>query len=281
MQVDIVSDIVEGRIDIDLRNIEGNRSCIKKVRLYKDGSQSEPIFTKDVTADFRITLPGDNESLFCENTQMKILLSDHQDNQIGEMKTLSLLKLSNEVKKIVLKPVNNDILNSCQKKNYLLTIYCKNSLTEVAILKLRRSLRLYEDLMDLDIGEEMSGKYCSLVDSEEHHHWTFIGEDSPQTGAVEKVQSQDNSCQNLLIFQILSCLLLLLIVVSMLTYLGKWLLRNTTVEVDGKVEEQGEVGENDNVPPLRDVPMRNVVVEMTNLRKRGSVNQSFEKEDTG
>ena len=113
MQVDIVSDIVEGRIDIDLRNIEGNRSCIKKVRLYKDGSQSGPIFTKDVTADFRITLPGDNESLFCENTQMKILLSDHQDNQIGERKTLSLMKLSNDIKKIVLKPVNNDILKSC------------------------------------------------------------------------------------------------------------------------------------------------------------------------
>ena len=113
MQVDIVTDVVESHIDIDLRNIEGKRSCIKKVRLYKDGSQSGPILTRDVTAEFRITLQGDDESLFCENTQMKILLSDHQDNQIGQMKTLSLMKLSNEVlKRIVLKPVNNYILNS-------------------------------------------------------------------------------------------------------------------------------------------------------------------------
>ena len=275
-----MTDIVESHMDIDLRNIEGKRSCIKKVRLYKDGSQSGPILTRDVTAEFRITLQGDDESLFCENTQMKISLSDHQDNQIGQMKTLSLMKLSNEVKRIVLKPVNNYILNSCPLKNYLLTIYCKNRLTEVAILTLRRSVRLYEDLLDLDIGKEMSGKYCSLVDSEEHHHWTFIGEDSRQTGAVKKGHSQDNSCQNLLIFQILSCLLLLLLVVSILTYLGKLLLRNTTDGVNGRVEELGEVDEIDNVPPLRDVVVRNVDQELTNLRKRGSVNQSFEKEET-
>ena len=181
-------DVAGPHIHIDLRNIEGNGSCIKKIKLFKDGRESGPIFSTEMRPDLRITLPGDDQTLFCENTQMKILLTDSEDNHIGEMKRVSILKLSNEFQKIVLKPINNDILNVCNIKNFLLTIYCKDSLAEKTTLTLRRSVRLYENLMDLDVGKDMSGKYCSLLDSNENHHWIFIGAASPET-----VES-DSSC---------------------------------------------------------------------------------------
>ena len=68
------------------------------------------------------------------------------------------------------------------------------------------------------------------------------------------------------------CNSIISMIMSMFVYVRKRLIRNTNAS--GGVEEERE--DVDNVAPLRDSLPRNVLEQdRTSLRKRGSVNQSF------
>ena len=263
-----MEDILGSHVDIDIQGIRGNRSCIKKLKIFKDGNLGSSTDVKLIKSDFKTRIsPGKDGQFFCENTQMKVILTDSDDNQFGGTKTISLLRISNTIQGTVLKPFNDEIFRNCTG-HFVLSIYCRSTLTEKTSLTLRRGLALRENLMDLDVGRKMYGKYCSLVDQDDDHHWTFIGE----VGTRSVRKEANRSCQNLLILQILLCVLLLTMIMSMFVYVRKRLIRNTNAS--GGVEEERE--DVDNVAPLRDSLPRNVLEQdRTSLRKRGSVNQSF------
>ena len=273
-----------GDIHIDLRNIHGNRSCIQKLKIYKDGTLSEPLLTQDISSDFiKINSENDtkcydktikNKICFCENTQMKIVLSDYRNNQIGRAKVISLLKLYHQNNVTVLKALNDEILRGCLIRDFHVSIYCRNSMEEKPVLTIRRSFRLNENLMDF--SGEIYGKFCSLVEDDEARHWTFIGEGIQPTSTTnlldEHHQLYANYCQSALIFQVLFCFTLLVIIISIILHLRRFLSVNTdpNPRIPGSPNE-----EVDNVPPLRDVFPRNMEQDRTSLRKRGSYNANF------
>ena len=266
----------ESQIEILLWNIHGNRNCIEKLQIMNvEGSTA--LFTEKIQPDRKITL---NSTVYCQAVSlMKIILTDSDNKQIGKTEMISLLTLSHEYPdKLVLAPVHDKILANCGKNIFFVKIFCKNTLKEKTSLIIRRYLALNENLLDWDIGQKMTGKFCSLVEAEDDQHfWTFIGPDLPgESVAEEQIQStspppppSNNNCQNVLIYQIsIILLLLLLVIISCTTILlcFKIIKSKTTTAYPGAPEERP--GSSDVSIMRNSLPSRNS--DRTSLRKRQS-----------
>ena len=260
---------IESQIEILLWNIHGNRNCIEKLQITDGEGSRAPLLTENIQHDRKISI---NSSVFCQAaSQMEIILTDSDNNKIGKPKTISLLTLSEEYQdKIVLAPRNDKILASCGKTLFLAKIFCRKTLKETTSLTIRRYLPLYENLLDWDIGQKMTGKYCSLVEEvEDQDLWTFIGPDLPDESVAED-QNQappppsNNNCQNVLIYQI-SIFLLILIIISCNILLYFKIIKSKSPTVGpGAPDERPATS---NVSIMRNsVPSRNV--DLQSLRKR-------------
>ena len=184
---------------------------------------STALFTEKIQPDSKITI---NSTVYCQVVSlMKIILTDSDNKQIGKTEMTSLLTLSHEYPdKLVLAPVHDKILANCGKNIFFVKIFCKNTLKEKTSLIIRRYLALNENLLDWDIGQKMSGKFCSLVDAaDDQHFWTFIGPKFPSESVAEEQKHStppplpsNKNCQNVLIYQISILILLfwLLVIIS-------------------------------------------------------------------
>ena len=265
----------ESQIEILLWNIHGNKNCIEKLQIMNvEGSTA--LFTEKIQPDMKITI---NSAVYCKSVSlMKIILTDSDNNQIGATKMLTLLTLSQQYPdKLVLAPRHDKILANCGKNIFFVKIFCKNTLKEKTSLIIRRYLALNENLLDWDIGQKITGKFCSLVEAEDDQHfWTFIGPDLPgESVAEEQNQStpppppSNNNCQNVLIYQIsIILLLLLLVIISSTTILlyFKIIKSKTATAYPGAPEETP--GSSDFSIMRNSLPSRNS--DRTSLRKRQS-----------
>ena len=265
----------ESQIEILLWNIRGNRNCIKTLQIMNvEGSTA--LFTEKIQPDRKITI---NSTVYCQVVSlMKIILTDSDNKQIGKTEMTSLLTLSHEYPdKLVLAPVHDKILANCGKNIFFVKIFCKNTLKEKTSLIIRRYLALNENLLDWDIGQKMSGKFCSLVDAaDDQHFWTFIGPEFPSESVAEEQNHStppplpsNNNCQNVLIYQISILILLfwLLVIISctILLYF-KMIKSRTNTAYPGVPEERPA---SSNVSIMRNsLPSRSS--DRTSLRKRHS-----------
>ena len=259
---------IESQIEILLWNIQGNRNCIEKLQLM-DVEGSRALLTENIQHDSRVTI---NSTVYCQvASQVKIVVTDSDNNQIGKPKTISLLTLSDEYQgKIVLAPRNEKILATCGKTVFLVKIFCRNTVKEKTSLTIRRHLPLNENLLAWDIGQKMTGKYCSLVEEEEDQDaWTFIGPGLPDESVAEEQNHSppppsQNNCQNVLIYQISIFLLILLILSGSILLYFKKIKWKITTAAPGAPEERLATS---NVSIMRNsVPTRNP--DLTSLRKR-------------
>ena len=263
----------ESQIEILLWNIHGNRNCIKKLQIMNvEGSTA--LFTEKIQPDRKIII---NSTIYCQVVSlMKIILTDSDDKQIGETEMTSLLTLSHEYPdKLVLAPRHDKILANCGKNIFFVKIFCKNTLKEKTSLIIRRYLALNENLLDWDIGQKMSGKFCSLVEADDDHFWTFIRPEFPGESVAEEQNHStppplpSNNCQNVLIYQISILILLfwLLVIISctILLYF-KMIKSRTNTAYPGVPEERPA---SSSVSIMRNsLPSR--TSDRTSLRKRHS-----------
>ena len=263
----------ESQIEILLWNIHGNRNCIEKLQILNvEGNTA--LFTEKIQPDSKITI---NSTVYCQVVSLvNIVLTDSDNNQIGNPKMISLLTFFNEYPdKLVLVPRNDKILANCGKTIFFVKIFCKNTLKEKTSLIIRRYLALNENLLDWDIGEKMTGKYCSLVDADDDKDfWTFIGPENTGKSVVEE-QNQStpppshslpstNNCQNVLIYQI-SIFLLLLVIISFTILLYFKIIKPKPLNTPHGVPEERPA--TSNVSIMRNsLPSRNS--DLTSLRKR-------------